>query len=172
MVKIKKRRYTFLLLLLVGCSPLQLPVDKELRDAILMDLNGRDYYQDPTYNIQDSLIFIGIEFNYKGYKDSLLIFHQSAPPFLFLPEVANNFIGFWRKKGYCIVVANSVPSEVESLSHLKIVEFDTDYEHYNDLLWEFEETLNVCYDGKLYRTFGKYHNGKLTIGQTGWFDNY
>jgi len=153
------------------CSSYDFPADHDLKNAIRLDLNGWDCFQDGNC-MQDSIIFIGIGFNYKGHKDSLSLFHSSALPFHIMPGGENHYVGTWRNHRFCIMVVNYIPQETDCLSHLKMNEFNNNIESYYSLNSEYGYTLNATYDGKLYRTFGKYHNGKLIIGQSGWFDNY
>ena len=156
------------LCLLQSCSTSLFPVDTPLEKAILMDLEGRDCFQDPTA-IQDSLIFIGIVFNNHGEKDSIKIFHQAAPPFFILPEASSCYVGTWKGDGHYITVVNDLPEETEYMKHLDLNAFDTSYERYFELCAYFSETLDVSYDGMYYRTIGKYENGHLRISKSGWF---
>ena len=157
-----------LLCFLHSCSTSLFPVDTCLEKAILIDLKGRDCFQDPT-TIQDSLVFIGIVFNNHGNKDSIKIFHQAAPPFIILPEASWCYVGTWEGDGYYITVINELPEETEYMKHLDLKAFDTSYEHYFELCAHFSETLDVSYDGMYYRTIGKYENGHLRISKSGWF---
>ena len=158
----------FLLCFLQGCSAPRFPVDKDLNKAIQLDLKGRNCFQDPT-SMQDSLIFIGIVFNNNGNKESLKIFHQTAPPFYISPEASNCYIGTWKGKGYYITVINDLPQETSFKDHLNLQDFDTSFDNYLKLCAHFIELFDVSYDGKYYRTIGEYENGRLIISKSGWF---
>ena len=151
-----------------GCSYPMFPVDKDLKRAIQTDLNGRNCFQDVTC-IQDSVIFIGIEFNYSGNIDSLKVFHQTAPPFFLLPDAAEYYVGTWKGGGYYLTIINHLPKETGFKSHVNLRDFDTDFDNYFELCRRFSNCLDVSYDGPHYRTLGKYHNGRLIISKSGWF---
>ena len=153
---------------LSGCSPYKFPVDKDLQEAILMDLKGHDYRKDNTHR-KNNTLFVGIVFNYTGSKDSLLVFHQDEPTFQPLPENSGSFAGFWQKNGICITIVNSLPQDSSYKSHVVQKAFNTCFDDYVDFYIKNSSLMHVVYDGSHYRTLGKYQNGRLVIIKSGWF---
>ena len=153
-----------------GCSDTLLPVDDELRRAIWTSIHAKrdSDYPDPLMSYQDSILFVGIEFNHKANPDSVLISIEYAPTFFFMDSVY--YVGTWKSKDLWITVANSIPQNQSFKEHINIDAFDPSLDSYNRL-WadEFPDSRTMCFDGELFRAYGKYINNQLFINTMGWF---